>query len=117
MVTMNRLRSQSRPNRPVGSTQRVGSQAAKLEFRVAWRETAKALFDSASCDALKCTRRLADLVFEAQLRAASAPQRGELRDMLTSIAKMADKLAKLLDRHGVREFAPEVADVLAQNGA
>jgi hypothetical protein len=86
-------------------------------FRVMWRETAETLFDSASCDALKFTMRLADLVFGAQLRAASAPQRVQLRATLSSIAESADKLSKLLSDPGVLAFAPELPDVLASRDA
>jgi hypothetical protein len=86
------------------------------DFRVMWRESAEAVFGSVSCDTLKFTRRLAALVFDVQLRAASAPQRVGLRATLSSIAELAEKLSKLLSDPGVLAFARELPDVLASHG-
>jgi hypothetical protein len=93
------------------------NDTATTSFRQLWKSAAIALFNTASCDALRGTRRLADIVFEAQTEAESAPSRAELRARLTRIAALSDELAVLFDSHAVRGYAPDVADALAQSGA
>jgi hypothetical protein len=95
----------------------TGSDRCKSpDFRVMWREATEAIFGSVSCDALKFTRRLADLVFGVQLRAARSPQRVELRATLSTIAELSEKLSQLMSDPGVLAFAPELRDALASHG-
>ena len=82
-----------------------------------WREVTRTLFGNISCDSLKRTRRLQILLIDTQMRAASAPQRAHWRDMLTQTASLATKLAELLGNHSMKRFAPDLANVLSENGA
>lgn len=86
------------------------------ELRDRWRDAAHALFNDASCDSLRHTWRLADLIRETEIATTAAPTRVEFRDTLDRIAALAEELARLLSSYSVHTFAREVADALAENG-
>jgi hypothetical protein len=98
---------------------RAGAAANWLgpPFRPLWLEATRALFKETSCESLKLTRRLADLVFSAQLTIAASPTRAEGRRILNEIDDLLTKAAVLIDSHDVRTLAPAVADSLAEKGA
>ena len=80
-------------------------------FKSLWRDTSSTLFGEVTYGTLKYTRRLANLIFEAQTQ--PAPTRIGFRTKLDQIEGLAGRLSCLLADPQIQELAPEIPDALA----